>query len=358
MAKKRSRQTHTGSLYFSNPYWYAAVMLHGKRRRVRCGSKDEAKAKLRELVELAQATTHIVGSTFGAFRQRWLEHIRANRSLKTVEQYSYALKPFEGLDPIPLERLTAQAIQSIVDKLTGRTRQQGFDKMKQLLMTAVKWSCLHHNPMVHLERPGHETKTIDPFELTEVEQIITAADSTRYAAAIRLAFACGLRGGELWGLQWSDLQGNELSIQRQACESAGTIEIKSPKTAAGIRRILLPDSVVDSLATKRADSLRLGQVAVPWIFPSEDGTVTRRSNFGARVWRPILTNLQIRPRGFHHARHTAATLLLNSGAVPLSVVSKTLGHASPKITLDTYAHVMTTDLELHRNAFDRVLRHA
>jgi integrase len=42
--------------------------------------------------------------------------------------------------------------------------------------------------------------------------------------------------------------------------------------------------------------------------------------------------------------------------VPLPVVSKILGHASPKITLETYAHVMTADLGRHRNAFDAVLR--
>ena len=64
----------------------------------------------------------------------------------------------------------------------------------------------------------------------------------------------------------------------------------------------------------------------------------------------------IRTRGFHHVRHTAATLLLNSGGVPLPVVSKILGHKSPKITLEIYAHVMTADIGRHRNAFDQVLK--
>jgi integrase len=41
----------------------------------------------------------------------------------------------------------------------------------------------------------------------------------------------------------------------------------------------------------------------------------------------------------HDCRHTAASLLLASG-VPTKVVSELLGHASPTITLTTYAHVM------------------
>jgi integrase len=147
-----------------------------------------------------------------------------------------------------------------------------------------------------------------------------------------------------------------LTIQRQACESAGKLEIKAPKTAAGVRRILLPDSIVDALAVRRAKSLKEGLAKSLWIFPGADGAPTRRSKFGFRAWKQTLAALKIRHRGFHHARHTAATLLLNAGAVPLAVVSKMLGHASPKITLETYAHVMIADLATHRNAFDRVVK--
>jgi len=38
-------------------------------------------------------------------------------------------------------------------------------------------------------------------------------------------------------------------------------------------------------------------------------------------------------------RHTAATLMLASGA-PVRAVADRLGHASAKMTLDVYAHVL------------------
>lgn len=356
MAKKRSRQSHTGSIYQSGGYWFAAVMVNSKRRRARCGSKAEAAAKLTELRKVAEANTGLNASTFGGFRARWLEHIKANKATNTHSAYSYALEFFSSLDQIPLERLTGQMLQQVLDSLSGRTRQQAFDKCKQMLSTAIKWKCLGINPMELLDRPSHERETIDPFELHQVEAILNHLDGTRYAAAVRLAFACGLRGGEIWGLQWKDLRAGELTIQRQASESAGRIEIKAPKTSAGVRRISLPDSVVDALATRRAAAMKEGNAKCEWIFPGPDGHVTRRSNFGHRVWTAALKKLGIRQRGFHHARHTAATMLLNSGNVPLPVVSKILGHASPKITLETYSHVMTADLEAHRNAFDRIVK--
>lgn len=42
---------------------------------------------------------------------------------------------------------------------------------------------------------------------------------------------------------------------------------------------------------------------------------------------------------FHDLRHTAATLLLADG-VPLVTVSKILGHASPAVTAQIYAHAL------------------
>lgn len=54
MAKKRSRQSHTGSVYQSGGVWFAAVMVRGRRRRVRADSKAEALARLAELRKIAE----------------------------------------------------------------------------------------------------------------------------------------------------------------------------------------------------------------------------------------------------------------------------------------------------------------
>jgi len=47
----------------------------------------------------------------------------------------------------------------------------------------------------------------------------------------------------------------------------------------------------------------------------------------------------VRPITLHDLRHTHATLLLRRG-VPIHVVSRRLGHASPAITLAIYSHVL------------------
>ena len=60
---------------------------------------------------------------------------------------------------------------------------------------------------------------------------------------------------------------------------------------------------------------------------------------------------------FHDLRHTAATLLLAQGINP-KVVAEMLGHASVKITLDVYSHVLPTMQDEAARRLDAALRGA
>ncbi|MCA9038389.1 MAG: tyrosine-type recombinase/integrase [Planctomycetaceae bacterium] len=68
---------------------------------------------------------------------------------------------------------------------------------------------------------------------------------------------------------------------------------------------------------------------------------TGRSNFSARCWKPILKSAGLSPRGFHHCRHTAATMMLSNG-VPITAVAKTPGDMDAATTLGIYVRLMTT----------------
>ncbi|CAN5568488.1 hypothetical protein BH23CHL2_BH23CHL2_08340 [soil metagenome] len=54
---------------------------------------------------------------------------------------------------------------------------------------------------------------------------------------------------------------------------------------------------------------------------------------------------------FHDLRHTAATLLLQSGTHS-KIVSEVLGPSKITLTLDTYSHVIHTVHEVAANAMD------
>jgi integrase len=73
----------------------------------------------------------------------------------------------------------------------------------------------------------------------------------------------------------------------------------------------------------------------PWVFCSETGTPLNKSNV-RRAFNRLLKRADL-PAHFspHCLRHTFASLLLQQGESPV-YVQRQLGHASIKLTVDTY----------------------
>ena len=72
-----------------------------------------------------------------------------------------------------------------------------------------------------------------------------------------------------------------------------------------------------------------------------------------RINKRIAERAGIRRIPLHNFRHSCASLLINTGHVP-TTVSKYLGHASTKETLDTYAHMFPNNLTDVKKAIDNL----
>ena len=59
------------------------------------------------------------------------------------------------------------------------------------------------------------------------------------------------------------------------------------------------------------------------------------------VFHPFLKKAGVEKIRFHDLRHTSATLSLSNGDNAKAVAER-LGHSSPKMTLDVYAHAVPT----------------
>ena len=111
--------------------------------------------------------------------------------------------------------------------------------------------------------------------------------------------------------------------------------------AAELRRLRDVQAAEAAFAGREPSSL---------VFPSKEGTYLDPGNIMHRAWNPLLRAAGLRHRGMHQLRHSFATILLAEGA-PITYVAQQLGHASPRITLEIYAHwIPTTD----RSIVDRL----
>ena len=102
-------------------------------------------------------------------------------------------------------------------------------------------------------------------------------------ALILLATFGSLRWGELMGLRNSDIDLNEatVSIERSVVEVGGGLVVKEPKTAAGVRTIALPRSLMPEIARHLDRFAEVG--ADGRVFVGPYGVTPTRRSFG-RIW--------------------------------------------------------------------------
>ena len=90
------------------------------------------------------------------------------------------------------------------------------------------------------------------------------------------------------------------------------------------------------------------------LFVTKTGRPISHSKILERHLWPLLDKLGIERRGLHSFRHSAASVLIASGA-PLTVVQRILGHASTSTTLGIYGHVLGDDAKIAVGNLGRIL---
>src|SRR5271165_478873 len=170
-------------------------------------------------------------------------------------------------------------------------------------------------------------------------RLLDVARSHRLYALFHLALSTGARQGELLALHWSDVDLDDRKIHIQHTLSKGDdgkLRRAAPKTGGGRRQIELTDHDVRVLREHRQS-----YPSVPFVFSDGAGNPLEKDHLLRHQLHPLLKAAGLPKIRFHDLRHTAATLMLGANVNP-KTVSERLGHASIKITLDTYSHVTPT----------------
>ena len=127
------------------------------------------------------------------------------------------------------------------------TAAKAYRLLKSILATAVDDGLIRRNPC----RIKGASVEEDPQsgQLLTVAEVYDLADAVdpRYRALILLACFCGLRWGELAGLQRADIDCDHRTVRvaRQLCEVAGRPPfLAPPKSDAGKRTVSIPSMIV------------------------------------------------------------------------------------------------------------------
>lgn len=207
------------------------------------------------------------------------------------------------------------------------------------------------NPMLNkINRPKQEKKPVEAYTLEEMNLILKLADKDEnpdIKLILNLALLSGIRRGEMAGLKWENVNFDESYIY--ICESRVVVEggkeyTKKPKTQAGIRKIYIPERLVNILKEyhKRylENKLKCGKQFKDkgYVLSKPDGEPFSPQGISNNYLRFMERHKdEIRYLKFHGLRHTYASVLINQNTNP-KTVQHNLGHADVSLTLSIYSH--------------------
>ncbi len=281
---------------------------------------------------------------------RWLD---TKRSLKPKTRAGYEsllqsrILPELGYFPlVSIERIDVeQWISQMQDEDLSASRiRQAFNVLAAMLDAAIANGMITRNVARGIDLPRLRPAKRRFLDQEQVGRLATAIDP-RYRVMVLVLAYSGLRWGEAIALRRRscDLLRRRLHVTEAFAEVGTELILGMPKSHR-VRTVSLPAFVCEELAAYLATEVFEDREAL--IFTTPLGLPWRNSDFRQRIWKPAVETAAGVPNDLtpHELRHTAASLLIATGAGAKSVQAQ-LGHSSITTTFDVYGHLFEGHLD-------------
>jgi integrase len=287
--------------------------------------------------------------------------VRDGLEVTTIRQYKAHINlhivPLIGVSK--LSRLTTPAVNAFVDQLLSNGRSRDMARRVLCSLSAIvaeaKRRGLVATNNVRDASPIKKTKRGEsrPEMPTrdELKAIIQATDDQNRPFILTAVFT-GLRGSELRGLNWEDidLKKGILHVRRRVDRFN---QFGPPKSAAGTRDIPLTPTLLKTLREWRL-ACPIGESGL--VFPTGAGNVESHGNILSRLFWPLQLRAGVvnmvdgtdeegraikvpdAKYSLHALRHAAAALWIEQGLSPKRIQTL-MGHASIGQTFDCYGYL-------------------
>jgi integrase len=242
--------------------------------------------------------------------------------------------------------------------LSTKYKNDIYKFLKSILNYATKWYEFNfakvYPKMTNFNNPNEIKKEMLFYTYEEFQQFISAEDNIKWKTIFQILYYCGLRRGELLGLQWKDINftRNTMSISKQITARSGTIKnfhFCVPKTKSSIRTIPFGKVLRKSLEMCKIEASKVNGFTDEYFvcgdaFPLSPNALSDHK-------KALAEKAGVKVIRTHDFRHSCASLLIDRGS-NVTLVAKYLGHTKIEETLNTYSHMYNSTLNDIIKRFD------
>lgn len=274
-----------------------------------------------------------------------------------LEQY-YADLCDKGTAGRPLSARSVRYVHAILHSALAKARRDG---------------AISSNPASGAKLPRQMRAPVNVLSVVQVQAFLSTSASFVYAkgschsgtlgnrwhALWHVLINGGLRPSEALGLRWEDVGNGSVHV-RHSLVFLGKRgwRLEDPKTRKSERVVKLPRETMRVLDWHRAQQQIEREAAgrnytdAGFVFTNARGGPADLRNITARHFVPLLLAAGLPRIRVYDLRHTHASIMLAAG-VPVNVVAARLGHASAKMTLDVYAHILPGQTDATLAVYER-----
>ncbi len=373
----------TGSLQIKNGKYYAVLNFKdddGKRKQKWISldmevknNKRKAEQALKKIVtECESKKTDIFNKQkFSDFMGEWLKVIKASVKITTYNGYKLHyykhIKPYFDKLGVTLSDLTPMHIQNyynnkMAERLSASTVKRHHANIHKALDYALKMNLIPYNPADRITLPKREHYTGNFYDENQLKQLMELCTNTPIECCVFLTINYGFRRSEVLGLKWSavNFTENTITVNHTAVSNVGgVLYTDTTKTKASLRTLPLTDSVKNYLLNLKAHQENMEKQfgdcyhRSEYICTYEDGREIP-PDYVTHKFAKILAKSDLPKIRFHDLRHSAASLLINSG-FNLKEIQEWLGHSDISTTGNIYSHLQYSAKVNMANRFNELL---
>lgn len=286
-------------------------------------------------------------TTIGELHQRWWatqQHLAASTIAALDASWRTHVEPRWG--HVAVRTVHPADVQEWVDELAQRRSasivHRAFGILRSVMADATRFRMIQQSPCVDVRLPAKRRKKLTTLTPGQVEML--AAKANRLGSLILFMGYTGVRWGEAVALQVGDVDLDRRRVQiTKAAPTIGGVPILGDTKTSESRSVAIPPRLVPVLR----EQMR-GKLPKALVWPGRDGgyltTPSRRSWWHSAVDACMAEDDSFPAVTPHDLRHAAASWMIAQG-VSVMVVQRQLGHASAKMTLDTYSHLFDSELD-------------